>query len=108
MYQVLAPLVLAVDQDGKTHHVYQGGVIDWLSDEQAAYFTAEGLVAKVGDTAADAGDGDSSTPGVAATKAELVAWIIDNAVHEDGSEYGESELNRLNKHELRDIIDAVT
>ena len=44
MYRVTAPLVLAVTQDGRFQHVYAGGVVDWLSEEQAAYFTVEHLV----------------------------------------------------------------
>ena len=48
-YRVTAPLVLAVDEGGHTHHVYEGGVIEWLSEAQAEHFLAEGLAVKVGD-----------------------------------------------------------
>ena len=47
-YKVTAPLVIAKDQAGLNHHVYEGGVIPYLSDAQAEHFLAEGLVEKVG------------------------------------------------------------
>lgn len=47
-YRVTAPLVLAKDQSGLIHHVYQGAVIPWLSDEQEKHFLDSGLVEKVG------------------------------------------------------------
>jgi hypothetical protein len=47
-YLVTAPLVIAKDQAGKLHHVYEGGVIPWLSDDQAEHFVSTGLVKKVG------------------------------------------------------------
>jgi hypothetical protein len=102
-YTVVAPLVLAADQGGQTHHVYAGGVIDWLSDQQKAYFLAEGLVTAGDDASADGGD----KPQPAATKAELIAWLVDHAVRPDGSEYTAGALQPMNKDELRELIDAV-
>lgn len=109
MYRVTAPLVLAVTQDGRFQHVYAGGVVDWLSEEQAAYFSAEHLVELVDapPAAPEPGGFDDSVPDAAATKAELVEWLVDNAVDEDGGEYSAGNLTRLNKHELRALIDAV-
>jgi hypothetical protein len=109
-YKVVAPLVLAVDPDGHTHHVYEGGVIEWLSDAQRAHFLAESLVEVVGAAPAspapgDAGDGDK--PDDTATKAELIAWLVDNATKPDGSDYTAGALQPHNKDELRGLIDAV-
>ena len=102
-YQVTAPLVLAVNPDGQVHHVYHGGVIDWLSDAQRDHFLAEGLVVDVDRPAS--GDGD--VPHAAATKAELIAWLVEHAVRPDGSEYTAGALQPLNKDELRTLIEAV-
>ncbi len=100
-YKVVAPVVLAVDFNGQTHHVYAGGVIDWLSDEQKAFFLADGLV--VTDEDAPAADGDG--PHAAATKAELIAWLVDHAVRPDGSHYTAGSLQPMNKHDLGALID---
>lgn len=109
-WKVTAPLVLARTESGQTQHVYAGGVIDWLSDEQKAYFLAEGLVTAVAATATAAasatGDGDGERPHAAATKAELVEWLVDNAEHGDGSPYTEAELRPHTKDQLWELIDA--
>lgn len=114
-YRVTAPLVLAVDEGGHTHHVYEGGVIEWLSDEQAEHFLSEGLAVKLGDAApvelvdpdtVDSGDpGDK--PAANAKKAELVEWLVDNALKEDGSDYTADELGSLKVAELRALVDSV-
>ena len=101
-YRVVAPLVLAVDPDGQTHHVYAGGVIDWLGEEQRSRFLAEGLVVDV-DNPTD----DDAKPHAAATKAELIAWLVDNAVRPDGSDYTAGALQPHNKDELWAMIEAV-
>ncbi len=108
-YRVTAPLVLAVDEGGHTHHVYEGGVIEWLSEAQAEHFLAEGLAVKVGDTTPvvdDPGEGGDGPP-ANAKKAELVAWLVDNAIKEDGSDYTADELSVLKVAELRDLVDSV-
>ena len=52
-YRVDAPLVLATGKDGQIHHYYSAdssagpSIIEWLSDEQAAHFLAEGLVTPI-------------------------------------------------------------
>ena len=103
-YQVVVPLVLAQTQDGQTHHVYQGGVIQWLSDEQAEHFLAEGLVVKVDDAPADDDDG---RPAKSAKNADLVEWLVANVSKDDGSDYTAEELGTLTKAELWAIIDSV-
>lgn len=104
-YIVDAPLVLARDQGGHVHHRYQGAVIDWLSDEQAEHFLSLGLVHRSGDTSAD--DAGSDRPDADATKPTLVAWLAANATKDDGSEFTESELNKLNKPDLWGLINSV-
>jgi hypothetical protein len=107
-YQVVAPLVLAVDPDGHTHHVYEGGVIEWLSDAQRAHFLAEGLVEVAGGAPSSPAPGDDGDkPDANATKAELIAWLVDNATKPDGSAYTAGALQPHNKDELRALIDAV-
>lgn len=87
-YLVTAPLVLAKDQEGHTHHRYQDAVIDWLSDEQASHLLAEGMVEKV-----DGGDGP---PAKTAPKPEWVAFAVSKGADE-------AEANALNKPDLIDL-----
>jgi hypothetical protein len=103
-YTVTAPLVLAVDPDGHTHHVYQGGVIQWLSDAQREHFLAEKLVEETDDAAVEPG---GEKPGPNATNKVLVAWLVANVAKDDGSDYTEAELKPLNKAQLREIVDSV-
>ena len=107
-WKVTAPLVLARTESGQTQHVYAGGVVDWLSDEQRDFFLAEGLVAPVGAGASSpAPTADGDRPHAAATKAELVEWLVANAEHADGSSYTEAELRPHTKDQLWELIDAV-
>lgn len=113
-FVVDAPLVLARDQAGRVHHCYQGALIPWLDDEQRKHFVGLGLVHEVGDMAApDEPDSDDTDPDTGGrpteddSKADLVAWVLANAEKEDGSDYSESELNRLNKGQLVELINSV-
>jgi hypothetical protein len=109
-YTVTAPLVLAQDQSGHTHHVYAGGIIEWLSDAQAEHFLAEKLVVETGaapEAEADPGAVDGAKPPHTAKKDVLVAWIVDNVAKEDGADYTADELNELNKAQLSGLIDSV-
>lgn len=110
-YVVDAPLVLVRDQERKVHHYYQGATIAWLDDEQREHFLDLGLVHKVGDaqTESDSAplESDDGKPDVDATKDVLIAWVLANVVKDDGSEYSEAELKRLNKDDLWALIDAV-
>lgn len=122
-YVVTAPLVLAVDQDGHTHHVYKGGLIEWLSDEQARHFLGEGLVVEAGqlpvepESGGEPGLGESDgggssddggqppapreRPAQVATKDVLVAWLLDSA-----HGYDRAELEAQTKDELWALIEA--
>ncbi|PIJ36740.1 hypothetical protein BMW24_003495 [Mycobacterium heckeshornense] len=103
-YRVIAPLVVAKDQTGRNHHVYAGGWLPWLSDEQRAHFIAHGLVEEL-DTPATAESLGSEQPQPDALKrparvASKEAWV----------EYGvsqnhdRSELEALSKQELVDLL----
>lgn len=114
-YRVVAPLVLARDHNGSTHHCYAGAHIEWLPEDQKHLFLELGLVEKIGaepapvaDPPVDAGDSDGSgKPHAAATKAELIAWLVEHAVRPDGSDYTAGSLQPQNKDELWALIDAV-
>lgn len=109
-YRVVAPLVLAQDQEGHTHHFYAGEVIPWLSDGQAAHFLESGLVVDVAspaDTADPLQEPGDGKPAANATKPLLVAWLVSNAVKDDGSDYTDGELGTLNKAALWELINAV-
>jgi hypothetical protein len=105
-FTVTAPLVLAKDQGGQTHHVYQGGVIHYLSDEQREHFLAEHLVEET-DEADDAPDDGDDKPSKAAKKDELVAWVAERVAKDDGSDYTVEELEAMKVPELRAIVDSV-
>ena len=108
-YQVVAPLVIAKDQEGRPYHVYAGGVIQWLSDEQAAHLLGTGLVVEFGgdETPADSDDGGLKKPAANTKKDDLVEWIVANVSKDDGSDYTTVELNGLTKDHLWAIIDSV-
>lgn len=48
MYRVLAPLVLVRDEKGKTHHCYEGAVVDFIDAGHVAYLLENGMLAADG------------------------------------------------------------
>lgn len=88
-YKVVAPLVIAQDKDGHYHHVYQGGVIQWLSPEQEKHFLAEGLAEKSGKIE----DDPDGPPAKTAPKADWVDYAISKGA--DPSEAEESTKQEL-------------
>ena len=114
-YLVTAACVLAKDQAGNVRYFYEGDVIPWLSDQQAEHFLGEDLVEEtdkgVGGSEPvdedDAPPAEGDKPAEDATKADLVAWVSANVVKDDGSDYSEAELNRMNKDQLWKLINAV-
>lgn len=42
-YRVVAPLVLVRDEQGRTHHCYEGAVVD-IDADHADYLLAEGMI----------------------------------------------------------------
>lgn len=106
-YQVVAPLVIAKDQDGRLHHVYEGGVISWLSPEQEAHFVDSGLVVKVGGAQPAAGPDDDEVsdadealdkPKQAAPKASWVEYAVNGAPEDE--RISEDEAEAMTKAEL--------
>lgn len=95
-YKVVAPLVLAKDEEGHVHHVYEGGVISWLSDEQAEHFLEAGLVEET-----SSGSVDSNDDGPPAKSAPKDEWV-DYAVA-DG--YDRDEVEAMTKAEIQALFD---
>lgn len=93
-YQVVAPLVIAKDQEGRLHHVYEGGIISWLSDEQAEHFVDSGLVVEVGSS----GEAEDGPPAKSASKAEWVEYAV-----ADG--YDRAEVEEMTKAEIQALFD---
>ncbi|WP_431840650.1 hypothetical protein [Gordonia hongkongensis] len=88
-YEVIAPLVVAGDPEGKLKYHYQGAIVEYLSEEDAERFLDAGMVAESADLAneafipladdpADGGDdpvppaGDGARPPKTASKD---AWV---------------------------------
>ncbi|ASR84940.1 hypothetical protein SEA_KSQUARED_7 [Mycobacterium phage Ksquared] len=112
-YRVVAPLVCARDQGGRTHHRYYGEVIEWLPADQAKHLLELGMVEKLGAAAApepedDADDLDDEAdvepqpraeggaPLRAAPKVEWVDYAVSKGVDRD-------EAEALNKAELIEL-----
>ena len=109
-FTVVAPCVIAKDQEGRQHHSYQGDKISWLSPEQAKYFLDENLVVKDGAAAQPEPEGaetNGDKPGEDAHKPELVAWVYANVAKADGGDYTKAELGKMSPEELRAIVDSV-
>lgn len=89
-YKVVAPLVLAKDREGKTHHRYTDEVIEWLPPDQAAHFVDTGLVVKVGAQSpvpdASGGDGAPEKPKQVAPKADWVDYAVSEGLDRDEAE----------------------
>lgn len=49
----------------------------------------------------------AAKPGPDAPRPELIDWLIDNAVDENGNDYTKSKLSRLKKDQLRELVDQV-
>lgn len=96
-----APCVVARDQDGRLHHVYEGGVIQWLDDEQAKHFLDSDLVEKT-DKGVGGSDpepeADDGPPAKSAAKAEWVDFAV-----ADG--YDRDEVEAMNKADIQALFD---
>ncbi|MGV7585235.1 hypothetical protein PJN38_24235 [Mycobacterium kansasii] len=80
-YRVIAPLVLAKDSEGKTHHRYEGEIIQWLSPAQASHFLGLGLVEARNEALTPVGDpvGDGDKPKQVAPKAAWIEYAVSRA-----------------------------
>ncbi len=99
-FRVIAPLVLAKDREGKTHHVYEDGVIEWLSPEQERHLIDSSLVVRVGGNQFQSAglDGDVDKPKQAAPKAVWVEYAVNGAPEDE--RISEDEAETLTKAEL--------
>ncbi|AEL98170.1 head-tail connector protein [Mycobacterium phage BigNuz] len=109
-YRVLAALVCARDQGGRTHHRYYGEIIEWLPADQAKHLLELGMVEKLGAAAEPATDDDDlaeaddepqpraegGAPLRAAPKADWVEYAVSKGVDRD-------EAEALNKSELVEL-----
>lgn len=94
-FVVDAPLVLARDQGDKVHHVYQGGVIAWLSEEQKQHFLSLGLVHEVDGVDSD----DEDWPDESWTRADIDAFSAEQGVDTTGAANKAEALALLNAEE---------
>lgn len=87
-YRVLAPLVLVRDEAGKTHHCYEGAVVEWIEPDHATYLLSEGLVARDGVSAVSSSDpaADSPRPAHVAPKSAWVDYAVANGLDRDEAE----------------------
>lgn len=110
-YVVVAPLVLATDQQGQVHYHYEGAVIPWLDDDAAEHLVDSGLVEEIEDVArvvvdesgpADpAGDDSGDEVKRPAKTAPKPAWV--DFVVSKGVDRAEAE--KLEKAELIALIE---
>lgn len=119
-FVLLAAVFYQRRPDGSRKRYRTGDVITGLSDDKVARLLKIGAIASESEVAAavvddspvaggdDAGEESSvAKPAKNAAKAVLVAWLVDNAIKGDGSEYTADELGALKVTELRALIDAV-
>lgn len=92
MYQVVAPLVVAVGPDGKTNHRYTGELVEFADPATAAYLVAQGMVAEI-DIAAPASD----APAFVAPKAQWVAYAV-------GKGFDKHEAESMTKAQLIEAL----
>jgi hypothetical protein len=97
-YRVTSALVVAKDQVGRNHHVYHGGFIPWLNDEQRKHFLRHHLVEEV--TGAEAKDAAPEGAAKPAKTAPVDKWVDYGVAvgHDRG------ELQTLSKPELVDLL----
>ena len=99
-YLVTAPCVVAKDQEGRLHHVYEGGVISWLSDEQAKHFLDSDLVEEtdkgVGGTEPVDEFDDDAPPAKAAPKSDWVDYAVAKG-------YDRAEVEEMTKADIQDL-----
>lgn len=110
-YVLLAEVFYLRQEDGSRKRYRTGDVVDGLNDEQVerllrakAIGSADDLEPVDDETDAEVEDekptGDDAKP-------VLVEWVLANVAKADGTDYSKSELNRMNKDELVEIIESV-
>ncbi|MGQ9348943.1 hypothetical protein [Mycolicibacterium gilvum] len=100
-YLVTAACVIAKDQEGKLAHRYEGDVISWLSDEQAAHFLENGLVESTskGVGGADPESEESDGHGPPAKTAPKADWVD----YAESKGYDRAEVEEMTKADIQDL-----
>lgn len=114
---LLASVFYQRQEDGSRKRYRRG---DSVTDLPVAVAERLRRIGAIGEPAAEpaapavsegTGDGEpaggAAKPGEDATKAELAAWLRDNAVKADGSDYSASELHKMKVADLRAIVDSI-
>lgn len=107
-YTVTAPLVVVKDQNDRNHHVYRGGYVPWLNDEQKAHFLSLSLVEeiKAGEHPAPT-DFSDGTPPVDALMEKPKKTALKGDWVRFGISKGNSaaELEAMSKEDLVELLD---
>ncbi len=113
-YVLLAEVFYLRQEDGSRKRYRTGDVVEVLNDEQVERLLRAKAIGSADDLPEpepvdDEGEGEAGDdkPTEDAKKPELVEWVFANVSKADGSDYSKSELNRMNKDELVEIIESV-
>ena len=114
---LLATTIFVLQEGGNYKQFHRGEAVPGLNEEQVDRLTKCGALGSAVDLEPLAVEGGSSDDaeshegesrlGEDATKAELIEWLVDNAVDADGADYTASKLQPLNKAALWELINAV-
>lgn len=116
---LLATTIFVLQEGGHYKQFYRGDAVPGLNEEQVERLTKCGALGKASDVEPQAVEDDSevgadvvpaedgSKPDEDATKADLIEWLVENAVDADGADYTASKLQPLNKAALWELINAV-
>lgn len=110
-YVLLASVFYLRQEDGSRKRYREGDLVTGLNDEQVHRLLRAKAIARPADVPApdepkptEPADGK---PADDATKAELIDWLVENAVDESGGDYTPSKLQPLNKAALWGLINSV-
>ncbi|UJL29929.1 hypothetical protein HZU38_05360 [Mycolicibacterium vanbaalenii] len=115
-YVLLASVFYQRQQDGTRKRFRRGETVTGLSENSAHRLLKIRAIAPASEVANVASEpvepvsgveSVTPAPGDDATKPDLIAWVLANLVKDDGSEYSEAELRRMNKDDLWALINAV-
>lgn len=98
-YLVTAACVVAKDRDGRLHHHYEGDVISWLSDEQAAHFLDNGLVESTSKGVGGSDPEPEESDGPPAKTAPKADWVD----YAESKGYDRAEVEEMTKADIQDL-----
>jgi hypothetical protein len=123
---LLATTIFVLQEGGNYKQFHRGDAVPGLNEEQIERLTKHGALGTADDIEPDGvevgaddverngmgvpvsdPDVGSDKPADDANKPDLVEWVYENVAKPDGSDYTKSELNRMNKDELVDLINSV-